>query len=64
MVKSGNNVVNQGFIHNTLEDDALNALIALGIIKGSAEAALKKARASSTEELNLETLIKKSLQFI
>lgn len=64
MVKSGNNIVNQGFTHNTLEDDALNALIALGIIKGSAEAALKKARASSTEELNLETLIKKSLQFI
>ena len=64
MVKAGNEVVNQGFTHNTLETDALNALMALGIQKGQAEAALKKARSSSSEDMNLELLIKKSLQFI
>jgi Holliday junction DNA helicase RuvA len=64
MVKAGNEVVNQGFTHNTLETDALNALIALGIQKGPAEAALKKARSTSSEDMNLELLIKKSLQFI
>ncbi len=64
MVKTGNDVVNQGFTHNTLDTDALNALIALGIQRNSAEAALKKAKVGATEELNLELLIKKSLQFI
>jgi hypothetical protein len=38
--------------------------MALGIPRNTAEAALKKARSSSTEENNLETLIKKSLQLI
>ena len=64
MVKTGNDVVNQGFTHNTLDNDALNALIALGIQRNSAEAALKKAKVGATEELTLELLIKKSLQFI
>ena len=64
MVKSGNDAVNQGFTHNTLDTDALNALIALGIQRNSAEAALKKAKTGATEELSLELLIKKSLQFI
>ncbi len=64
MVKTGNDVVNQGFTHNTLDNDALNALIALGIQRNSAEAALKKAKTGATEELTLELLIKKSLQFI
>ena len=64
MVKAGNEAVSQGFIQNPVENDALNALIALGIQKGSAESALKKARSASSEDISLELLIKKSLQFI
>ena len=64
MIKSGNDVVSQGFIHNTIENDALNALMALGIQKATAETALKKAKNATSNELNLESLIKSSLQFI
>jgi Holliday junction DNA helicase RuvA len=55
--------VNSAFIHNTLEQDALNALQALGIPKPAAEAAIKKA-VSGNENHNLEQLIKKALQSI
>ena len=51
-------------INNTLEQDALNALVALGIARNVAENAIKKASASAPAVENLETLIKKSLQFI
>lgn len=50
--------------NNTLQQDALNALIALGIARNTAEAAIKKASASVTPTESLENLIKKSLQFI
>lgn len=49
--------------NNTLEQDALNALVALGIARNAAEAAVKKA-ASATPTENLETLIKTALQLI
>lgn len=49
--------------NNTLEQDALNALVALGIARNAAEAAVKKA-ASATATENLETLIKTALQLI
>jgi Holliday junction DNA helicase RuvA len=49
--------------NNTLELDALNALMALGISRPQAEAALRKVSASDST-LNLEQLIKKSLQAI
>ncbi len=49
--------------NNTLEQDALNALVALGIARNAAEAAVKKA-ASATSTENLETLIKTALQLI
>ena len=55
--------LNSALIHNTLEQDALNALQALGIPKPAAEQALKKAL-SGTEKYNLEQLIKKALQSI
>lgn len=64
MVKAGVESTVGGFQHNSMENDALNALMALGIPRNTAETALKKARSSSTEEQNLETLIKKSLQLI
>jgi Holliday junction resolvasome RuvABC DNA-binding subunit len=46
-----------------MENDALNALMALGIPRNTAESALKKAKNISPED-NLESLIKKSLQLI
>jgi holliday junction DNA helicase RuvA len=55
--------VNSGLIYNTLEQDALNALQALGIPKPAAEGAIKKAL-SGNSQLNLEQLIKKALQSI
>lgn len=64
MVKAGVESTATGFKQHSMENDALNALMALGIPRNTAESALKKARVSSTEEENLETLIKKSLQLI
>jgi Holliday junction DNA helicase RuvA len=63
MVKAGVESTSPGFVHNTMENDALNALMALGIPRNTAESALKKAKNISPED-NLESLIKKSLQLI
>ncbi|MEY2835782.1 MAG: Holliday junction branch migration protein RuvA [Bacteroidota bacterium] len=63
MVKAGVESTAPGFIHNTMENDALNALMALGIPRNTAETALKKAKTGSPDD-NLESLIKKSLQLI
>jgi holliday junction DNA helicase RuvA len=52
------------FIHNTLEQDALNALVALGIARQAAEQAVKKAIQSDPSTENLEAIIKKALQSI
>ncbi len=52
------------FINNTLEQDALNALVALGIARNMAESAIKKASTSGPSTENLESLIKKALQLI
>jgi len=51
-------------INNTLQQDALNALVALGIARNMAEAAIKKALSSDPSTENLEILIKKALQLI
>ena len=64
MVKSGVESTSSGFKYNSLDNDALNALMALGIQKNVAENALKKAKNTAPEDQNLETLIKKSLQLI
>jgi Holliday junction DNA helicase RuvA len=64
MVKAGVESTAPGFARNSLENDALNALMALGIQKNTAEAALKKTRAHAPEDNVLESIIKKSLQFI
>ena len=64
MVKSGHEIITGGFSQHSIDHDALNALIALGIQKNTAESALKKARTADPEDSTLESLIKKSLQFI
>jgi holliday junction DNA helicase RuvA len=51
-------------IGNSLQQDALNALIALGISKPMAENAIKKTTATETTITNLEELIKKALKAI
>ncbi len=49
--------------NNTLQQDALNALTALGISRVAAEQALKKVT-NATPDLPLEELIKKSLRIL
>ncbi len=52
-----------GQIHNTPEQDALIALVGLGIAKTMAEAALKKAKAQLNDDAyNVEDLIKSALK--
>ncbi len=47
---------------NTIEQDALNALIALGIGRNNAEAALKKAYLHNGNNLTIENIIKLALK--
>ena len=51
-------------VGNTLEQDALNALVALGISRPLGEQAVKKAMTADTSIDHLETLIKKALKAI
>ena len=50
------------YLINTPEADALNALIALGIQKNNAEAALKKVISPENNKLTLENIIKLALK--
>jgi holliday junction DNA helicase RuvA len=51
-------------INNTLEQDALNALIALGIAKSAAEQALKRVLSGESETFKVEDIIKKALKIL
>lgn len=51
-------------VDNTLEQDALNALVALGISRPVAEQSIKKITISEPSISNLEILIKKALKAI
>lgn len=51
-------------VDNTLEQDALNALVALGISRPVAEQSIKKIKNSDPSINTLETLIKKALKAI
>lgn len=55
-----------GFVNNsnTLEQDALNALVALGIARPVAEQAIKKVIISEPSKNTLESLIKNALKAI
>jgi Holliday junction DNA helicase RuvA len=50
------------YLINTPETDALNALIALGIQKNNAEAAIKKVISPENNKLTLENIIKLALK--
>ena len=63
MLKTDLDNSNSSFIYNTLEQDSLNALVALGIPRTAAETAVKKAVTALPEPQNLELIIKKALQF-
>jgi holliday junction DNA helicase RuvA len=64
MGKLATNLPGEAAIGNTLEQDALNALIALGITRIIAEQAIKKIVISSPTINTLEELIKKALKAI
>ena len=49
---------------NSIQQDALNALVALGITRPQAETAIKKISLSESNVNNLEELIKKALKAI
>ena len=49
-------------INNTLERDALNALIALGIARPIAEQALRKAMTANPDQSKVEDIIKQALK--
>lgn len=61
-VRFGSN--NEPLISNTLEQDALNALIALGIARVSAEQAISKVTKANPEALKVEDIIKQALKNI
>ena len=48
--------------HNSLEQEALIAMTALGIAKNTAEAAIRKAMQSQADIFQVETLIKAALK--
>lgn len=56
--------VNQAKAGNSLEQDALNALTALGISRQQAETAVKKTTLAEPNLSNLEEIIKKALKAI
>jgi Holliday junction DNA helicase RuvA len=59
-IQTGSSAIMPG-IHNTIEMDALNALIALGIAKQTAEAALRKIYQSGNN-YTVEDIIKQALK--
>ena len=51
-------------INNTMEQDALNALVSLGIARPAAEQAVRKVFASGTGTEKVEDIIKKALKIL
>lgn len=62
--KISSSVGENSLVGNTFDQDALNALVALGIARPVAEQAIKKILVSEPSINNLETLIKKALKSI
>ena len=55
---------NASLINNTLEQDALNALIALGIARAAGEQAIQRVRKAEPDLLRIEDIIKKALKIL
>lgn len=53
---------NDPLISNTLDQDALNALIALGIARAAAEQAVQKVKKTNPDLLKIEEIIKQALK--
>ena len=64
MAKTSFETNNEPLISNTLEQDALNALIALGIARNNGEQAIAKVRKSNPELQKIEEIIKQALKNI
>ncbi len=64
VAKVSTGTVNQAKAGNSLEQDALNALTALGISRQQAETAVKKTTLAEPNLSNLEEVIKKALKAI
>lgn len=62
--KIGAGINNEPLISNTLEQDALNALIALGIARNTGEQAIAKVRKNQPEIQKIEEIIKQALKNI
>ena len=60
--KTGTGTNNSTLIHNTLEQDALNALVALGIARNAADQAVKKVLSAEPALHQIEDIIKKALK--
>jgi Holliday junction DNA helicase RuvA len=60
--KTGTGINNSTLIHNTLEQDALNALVALGIARNAGDQAVKKVLAAEPALNQIEDIIKKALK--
>ena len=62
--KSGTSSQSWNKVVNSFEKDAINALVALGIMQKQAELSVKKIIAAEPEIIKLEELIKKALKVI
>ena len=60
--KTGTTTNNSTLIHNTLEQDALNALVTLGIARNAGDQAVKKVLAAEPSLNQVEDIIKKALK--
>ncbi len=60
--KTGTGINNSTLIHNTLEQDALNALVALGIARNAGDQAVKKVLTAEPTLNQIEDIIKKALK--
>jgi Holliday junction DNA helicase RuvA len=62
--KQVNEINIAALVNNTLEQDALNALLALGIGRQAAEQAVKKVVSASPASEKIEDIIKKALKIL
>ncbi|HVY76673.1 MAG TPA: Holliday junction branch migration protein RuvA [Puia sp.] len=62
--RKGPEINNSSLIYNTLEQDALNALVSLGIARPAAEQAIKKLALNHSVSQTAEDIIKQALKIL